>query len=133
MRKALGLIVVAALLVAACGDDDGGGFADPASLDTCADVADAATDVLQETIDIMDAMEPEDLLALATTEGTPEAFQEVEAQGTALQARSAEIGCSDEEFSSLVSERAQDLSADSELGRVILEAVRAGDTTSLFP
>lgn len=127
MRRALGLAIAATLVVAACGDD-GADFSDPESLDTCEEVADGAVAVLQETIDIMDSMSVEELTALGASEETPEEFRSVEEQGRALEERSAEIGCSEEEFSSLVAERAADLTAESPLGQLILEGVKAGDT-----
>lgn len=130
MRRVLGFLLVLMLVAAACGDDDGADFSDPASLDTCEAVADASADLLQETIDIMDSMTAEELAALGESEDTPEAFQEVETQGMALEARAAEIGCSEEEFASLVAERAADLTAESPLGQLILEGIKSGE--SLF-
>ena len=58
MRKALGLLLATLLVLAACGDDGAG--SDPDSLATCEEVADAAADLLQDTIDIMDSLSTEE-------------------------------------------------------------------------
>jgi len=116
------LMVVA---VAACGDDSGG--SDPASLTSCESIADAGIDLLQDTIDIIDAMSAEELAAMGNSEETPPELVSIETRGTALEARAADLGCTDEQLSSLMTARVDDLSSDTVFGQFLIESIRSGE------
>jgi hypothetical protein len=123
MKKMLGLLLVLAMVAAACGDDD-----DAGSADNCEGVADAAIDLLQETIDALGDLSAEELASLDSEE-PPEAFADLEAEGEALEARATELGCSDEEMGRFVADRIDDLdvAADNIIGQFILEGLRSGE------
>jgi hypothetical protein len=124
MRKMIGITLAVVLFVAACGDDDG-------SLDSCEAVVDAGIDMVQDMLDTIDGMTPEEIATQWGSGETPEELQAVQEAGEALDARAAELGCSEEEMNALVAERVDRLSADSEFGRMIVEAIRGGEE-SLF-
>ena len=123
MKRLAATLLALALVAAACGDD--ADVADVGSLDSC----DAAAGIvlLQETIDVIDDLDPAELAALGESDTTPPAFAALEARGDELTARADEIGCSDEEMASLMAERAAGLSSDSIFGQFILEGVKAGE------
>jgi len=123
-RVVLLLALVTALLAASCGDD--GGIVDSASLETCGDVADAAIDVLQQTIDIVDEMSVDDLVSVGDPGEAPEETRVIEETGVALEARALDLGCTDEQMSGLMRERAGALSAESVPGQLIIEGLREG-------
>ena len=125
MRRMIGMTLVLAIAAAACGGDDA---ADPASLDSCEAVADASIVVLQDTLDIMDNLSIEELAALGGSDETPDQFKEIEAQGAAFEARAGELGCTEEEMSALLADRATGLSAESQFGQLILEGLKAGES-----
>lgn len=125
MRRFFLSLMALALVVAACGDDDAA--ADPASLDSCDGLAVAGIDLLQDTIDVIDGLDAEGLAALANAEETPPVFVEFQRRGDELTARADEIGCSDEEMTTLLAEKAGGLSAESTFGQFVLEGVRSGE------
>ncbi len=123
MKRMIGFLLVLAMVAAACGDDD-----DAGSADSCEGVADAAIDLLQEVIDELGEMSPEDLAAMDSEE-TPEAFADLETEGEALETRATELGCADEEMGQLVADRIGnlDVAADNIIGQFILEGLRSGE------
>jgi hypothetical protein len=117
------LVVVA---VAACGDDSGGS-ADPASLNSCESLADASIDLLQDTLDVVDSMSAEELAAMGSSEETPPELATIETRGTALEARAEDLGCTEEQMSSLMTARVDELSSDTVFGQFLIESIRAGE------
>ncbi len=124
MTRLAAALLALALVAAACGDD---GVADVGSLDSCEGLAAAGITLLQETIDLIDSLDPAALATLGESDTTPPEFAELEARGDELTARADDIGCSDEEMASLMAERVGSLSSDSVFGQFILEGVRAGE------
>jgi len=125
MRRVILLLALApALLAASCGDD--GGKVDPSSLQTCGEIADAAIDVLQQTIDIVDEMSVDDLVGVGDPGEAPDEIRAIEEAGMALEARALELGCTDEQMSGLMRERAGVLSAESTPGQLVIEGLREG-------
>ncbi len=127
-RFAIALVSLA-LVVAACGDDDA---ADPAALDSCEGMAAAGIDIVRDTIDLIDGLDAEGLVALSESDEPPPEFADLQRRGDELLAHATTIGCSDEEIATLVANRAGDLSADSVFGQVILEAVQSGEGIGFF-
>ena len=131
MKKLMGLLLALALVMAACGDDDA---ADPASLDSCDAIATAGIDLLQSTRDEIDALNTEEQSALLTSDEEPAFVTELEARGTALEARAAEINCTDEQIGELMFGKFDRLSAESTVGQLFLgffqEAVTSGELFS---
>lgn len=124
MTRLAAALLALAIVAAACGDD---GAADAGSLDSCEGLAAAGIALLQDTIDVIDDLDPAELATLGESDTTPPAFAALEARGDELTARADEIGCSDEEMASLMAERAAGLSSDSIFGQFILEGVKAGE------
>lgn len=123
-RIILAAMLALALLAASCGDD--GGEADPASLGTCEEIADAAIDVLQQTIDVVDGMSDADPASSGDTGEGSDEFQAIEEAGAALEARALDLRCTDEQMSALMRERADSLSAESTIGQLVIEGLREG-------
>lgn len=119
MLRAIALLVVV-LVSFGCG---GGGeeAVDPASLETCRAVADAAIVVIQDSIDMLDAA------STSGTEPDAETVAAVEAAGTALEERALALACTDAEMSDLMAGLASGLEAESVFGQLIIESLRAGD------
>ncbi len=125
MRRIIVPTVLAlALLAASCGND--GGTGDPASLGTCEEVADAAIDVLQQTIDVVDGLSDEDPASSDEPGEASDEFRAIEEAGMALEARALDLGCTDEQMSALMRERAGTLSAESAIGQLVIEGLREG-------
>jgi hypothetical protein len=114
-------VVVATALaaaLAACGGGDGP--VEPESLGSCAEVADAAVGVIQDSIDALDAAE-------SGAEPDAEEIAVLEDLGNRLEDRARDLGCADDEMTALMIERADLLEADSVMGQAIIEGLRAGD------
>ena len=127
MRKFITLVLATAMLVAACGDDDAAGDADltdPASIGSCDVLADATILMLQDVIDFMGALTPEQFAALG--EGPNETLDEIAVRGEALGTRAGELQC--EDIDALVAERADQLTAeaDNAMGQLIIQGTRDG-------
>ena len=131
MRTLFATLLALALVAAACGDDDGG-VADPASINSCADVATAGLDIVKDAIKVIENMSAEELAALATSDETPEQFRPAEEGARVLQARAAALGCSDEEIGRLMSAKAETLSTDNLFAQFIIEGIKAGEGFSLL-
>jgi hypothetical protein len=113
-----GIVVVLGVVLAACGGD--AGRADSAALDTCEQIADAAMDVTQDLVDLIDA-------AAAGAEPDPESIAAVEILALGLEDRAGELGCTDEQMAGLWGERAHVLRAESVAGQQYIEGLKAGE------
>ena len=109
MRKFFILIAALGLIAAGCGGDSGAG--------SCEGVADDAIQIIQEVIDELDSMSPDDLLSL---EDEPPAFAKMEQRGEELQAEAEELGCSDATMEELLDARVGDLKADGFFGEALI-------------
>jgi len=94
---------------------------DPASLETCEAVADAAIVVIQDSIDMLDAASNSGI------EPDAETVASVEAAGIALEERALALACTDAEMTELMAGLASGLEAESVFGQLIIESLRAGD------
>ena len=110
---------MAAMLFSACGG--GEGTPDPTSLQTCDEVAAAAIEVIQASINIVDET------STTGAEPDPAVTESVEATGAALEGRAATLGCTDEQMSVLMSGLAGSLEAESVFGQLIIEGLTAGE------
>ena len=121
MLKRLAVVVVALGVVAtACSSQ-------PA---TCDEAADETIELMQDLIDEVEAefenMEVEDFLALiASGEDLPSvvAFEE---RAEKLSERLGELGCNQEQLEGAVAARTDQLEATTEIGRFLLDAIKAG-------
>jgi hypothetical protein len=128
MRRVIGSMLVLALAVtiAACGDDGGGSAADPASAGSCEELADIGIDMVQAVIDELGSMSMQDFLEAASGDEPPAAITRMEEQSDALEARAAELGCSETDAQTLLCERADRLHADTEVGTLLLQSILSG-------
>lgn len=106
--------IAAALLVvvAGCGGSES----------SCADIATDAVNMVQDVVDDVDAMSQDDLASL----GTSGLFDEFTVEAAALDERAAGAGCSDQDMTELVTEKAQDLTAETEFGQLFIDSIRSG-------
>ena len=126
MKKLLGLLLALTLVTAACGDDDGGGVGnstDPASANTCDELADVTINLLQDAIDSVSDLSVADFLEIASGGEMPEAVERLDTMGDELETRAGQIGCSDADAQSLVCARIDRLQADSEVADLILQGI----------
>jgi hypothetical protein len=125
VKKIIGLLLVLGLLVAACGGDDAVDYKDPASISDCDQLLDAGIALLQDFIDEVEGL---GLDALASDQ-PPEAFIQLEEDGTALTARGEDLGCSAEELDAGIVERAGDLEVadDNVIGQFIIAGITSGE------
>ena len=118
MRRIIPLAMTAALFVACGGGDE---TPAPSSLQSCDEVAIAAIEVIQDSIDIVDEA--------STTGEEPDlsVTESVEATGAALENQASVLGCTDEQMSALIADLAADLQAESVFGQLIIEGLTAGE------
>ena len=102
------------LLAASAG---GSTFVDPATLQSCEELADAGIALIQEKVNIIDKYQTGDRESRAT--GTTK-FQEADHQDFLLSARYDEIGCINEKMAEMLADRAGTLRAHSFYGQVYL-------------
>jgi hypothetical protein len=118
MKRVIGLWVVLATAVAACGG--GGSSVDPASASSCEELADVGIAMVQDAIDDLGSMSLEDFVA--ASDERPEALTRLDEQSTALEARAAELGCTETDAQELLCERVDRLDSDTEVGDLMVQS-----------
>jgi hypothetical protein len=122
MHRAALFIVVAvfALVATACGGDR-------ISASTCDEVVDETMALLQRLIDNVDEQSRDSTLDdyLASGEDLPSLDQFKEDAAT-IDEIAADLGCSRSEVSAAVDARVGELSAETQLGRFVINAIRSG-------
>ena len=113
------LIIVLALLAASCGGS--------ISADNCDELVDETIELFQRLIDDVDSefddMSVEDYLA---TGGELPSVEQFEEDAAKIDELGAELGCTQSEIASEVRNRVGELTAESDLGRFLIGAIRAG-------
>ncbi|HEX9644889.1 MAG TPA: hypothetical protein VGC11_12940 [Acidimicrobiia bacterium] len=89
----------------------------------CATIADDGIDLLQDLIDQVDAMTPEQMAAAAAGD---ELSSELEDRAVVLTSRADIAGCSPDEMTELLRDRGQRLTAKTERGQVFVDVVLSG-------
>ena len=92
-----------------------------ASDETCAVHADEGIELIQELIDEVDTMSPQQL---SSATGGGAVITDLETQAVEIDERAAADGCSEDQMSTLLSARAQDLTATSANGQEIVDLVQ---------
>lgn len=117
MKRAAALILSATVLFAACGDD--------AAADTCEQVAEDTVDLVQDLVDLFEAMSPSEAGAVME-DGSPE-LTALGERGAAIGTRGEALACTD--LDAMVAERASRLTYDPANGftALIVESTRAGE------
>ncbi len=119
-RRALALILTFGLIVAACGGDE-------IAASDCADIVDETMELLQRFVDDVDAefaeMSVEEFME---TQGDLPSVERFERDAATIDALAGELGCTQQQISAEVTARLGELTAESELGRFIINALRVG-------
>ena len=114
MLKRLVLVIAAfGLVVGACG----GGTA------SCEDIAGDAVALVQDIINEVDTMSPEDLASL---DENSDFMTDFEVKAEELDEEAAAAGCSNEELSQLVTEQSGSLTAESQFGQLFVDLINSG-------
>ncbi len=120
IRRILMLLLAFGLFAAACGGDS-------ITAENCDDVTDETMELFQRLIDDVDAefvdMSVEDFLA---TGGELPSVDRFKADAEKIDELATELGCSQSQIGSAVQERVNELTAESDLGRFVIDAIRAG-------
>lgn len=120
IRRLLPLLFVLSLVAAACS-----GTSIEAS--TCDEVADETMALFQRLIDDLDSefgdMTVEEFI---DTGGDLPSIQKFEEEAATIDEIATELGCSQTEISAAVSSRVGELTAETDLGRFLIGAIRSG-------
>ena len=113
------LTLAVGLLAGACGGS--------ISANDCGELADETMELFQRLIDDVDSefedMSVEDYLATGGELPSVERFEE---DAEKIDELAKELGCNQSEISAAVQERAEELTAESDLGRFLINAIRIG-------
>lgn len=119
IRRLLALLVAVSLLAAACGDS--------ISASTCDELADETIKLFQQLIDDVDGefddLTVEDFLA---TDGELPSIEKFEEDAARIDELAAELGCTQSDVGDVVRNRVSELTAESDLGRFLIDAIRSG-------
>lgn len=122
MRAVFAVLLLVGLIASACGGDDdngnGGSVTNVEDAETCEQVMDVAMLEIQGLLDAASDME---LTELATSQE----FTDFQTEFEALDAKSVELNCSDEEMEALYNERVDDLTAEGPVAEELLEQLKS--------
>jgi hypothetical protein len=113
MRRVLAAIGIVAVALAGC--------ATGASDEACAVYADEGIELIQEFIDEVDMMSAEEIAAAS---GDPAFVTDLEERADAIDEEAAAEGCSEDQMTTLLGARAEDLTATSAFGQTIVDLVQ---------
>ena len=117
-------ILIPALLLALIAASCGGG---EISADTCEEVVDETVELIQTLIDDVDAefgeLSVQDFIA---TGGDLPSVERFEASAEQIDAIAVELGCTQSEIAAGLEARVGELTASTDLGRFLIDAIRAG-------
>lgn len=121
IRQVAALFVVLSIVAAACSSTS------QISAESCADVADETMALFQRLIDDVDA-EFGDLTVeeLIDSGGDLPSIQTFEEDAEVIDDMAAELGCTQTDISSAVAARVDELTAETDLGRFLIGAIRSG-------
>ncbi len=119
IRRIIVLLLAFGLLAAACSD--------PISAANCDELADETMELFQRLIDDVDSefedMSVADFLA---TNGELPSVERFEEDAEKIDELATELGCTQSRISAAVRERTNELTAESDLGRFLIDALRIG-------
>jgi hypothetical protein len=120
ISRILSVCLAFGLLMAACGGDS-------ISATNCDELADETIDMFQRLIDDVDNEFGDMTMAefVASGEELP-SVEQFEEDAAAIDELATELGCSPDEMSAEVEQRLDTLTAQSDLGRFLIDAMRAG-------
>lgn len=118
--RVVALFLALSLVAAACGGSS-------ISASDCTDITDETLALIQRLVDDVDAefesMSVEDFVA---TQGDLPSVERFEQDAATIDDLAAELDCTQQEIGSEVRERLDELTAKSDLGRFIINAIRVG-------
>ncbi len=119
ISRILVILVAFGLLAVACGDS--------ISAANCDELADETMELFQRLIDDVDSefedMSVEDFLA---TNGELPSVERFEEDAAAIDELATELGCTQSEIGAAVQDRVGEPTAESDLGRFLIDAIRIG-------
>jgi SMC interacting uncharacterized protein involved in chromosome segregation len=118
-RRLLVLLVAISLFAAACGGS--------ISASNCEELADETIELFQRLIDDVDA-EFDELTVeeFLQTGGDLPSVEQFEEDAAKIDELAVELGCTQSQIGSAVQDRVNELTAESDLGRFLIDAIRAG-------
>ena len=117
------LVLLLALGAVACGSDDEeeeDQVATVENAETCADLMDAFMPIMQEVLDTVSDMSISDMMA----DEEPEFLGDFEERLDAIEVKSEELDCQEDELNVLLEERIDQLTATGPVGELLLELIR---------
>ena len=122
IRRLLPLLVALALVVAACSSDS-----QEITAETCRDVVEETMELFQRLIDDVDAefgeMTVEEFIA---TEGDLPSVDRFTQDAEKINQIGIQLGCTQGEIQQAVLQRADELTASTDLGRFLITSIRTG-------
>ncbi len=118
LKRFVPVVAAFGLVVAACG----GGAS------SCEDIASDTVDLVQDVIDEVDQMTPEEVAGQGEN---LDFLTDFEAESEKLADEATSLGCSSEELSEAIKERAGSLTAESEFGQFFVQLVQSGEFSGL--
>ncbi len=119
ISRILVVLVAFGLFATACGDS--------ISATNCDELADETMELFQRLIDDVDSefedMSVADFLA---TNGELPSVERFEEDAAAIDVLASELGCTQSEIGAAVQDRVGELTAESDLGRFLIDAIRIG-------
>ena len=119
LKRFVAVIAACGLFLAACG----GGTS------SCEDIATDTVGLVQEVIDEIDQMSPEEIASQG--ESGPSFLSDFDEQAEKLADEATSLGCTNAEMSELIRAQAGSLTAESEFGQFFVELVKSGEFQGL--
>lgn len=120
MFRTLVVAALFAMVVAGCGGDD-------ISASNCDEVVDETVELIQKLIDDVDAEFGERTVQdFIDTGGDLPSIESFEEDAAKIDEIAADLGCTQSQISTGLDARTDELSASTDLGRFLIDAIRAG-------
>jgi hypothetical protein len=119
LKRFVAVIAALGLVLAACGGETS----------SCEDIAAETVGLVQEVIDEIDEMSPEEIAGQG--ESSPAFLTDFDEQAEQLADEATSLGCTNEEMSELIRAQAGSLTAESEFGQFFVELIQSGEFQGL--
>jgi hypothetical protein len=118
LKRFVSVVAAFGLIAAACGGD----------ASSCEDIASDTVDLVQDVINEVDQMTPEEV---AGQDGDPDFLTDFDEQSEKLADEAASLGCTPEEMSEAIQDKAGSLTAETEFGQFFVQLVQSGEFSGL--
>ena len=115
------LVFIMSLSIVACGSEDEDEEPSVANADSCEELVDAFMPIMQGVLDAVSEMSMEEIMA---SEEEPEILGEFEEDLDAVEEKSNELDCQDDELQALLEDRIDELTASGPVGELVLQMIR---------